>query len=181
MMSVLIDKNHDWLVTDQQQVISIGSKSWSLLRQSTLFCLLGASIGFLYWVYLMVLDQHFAAGGMVLLTLFAILLRRRDVIPRWADFIAKDAAYGAIHTDGITYRAPFRLHRVSWTRIYRLVYRLRQRGRIEMYLFDRQSPILFSPMPEHIDESQLIHLLEMRLTLARVPLEISEDARTFRY
>jgi hypothetical protein len=29
-----------------------------------------------------------------------------------------------------------------------------------LYLFDRQSPIMFSPMPEHIVESQLIRLLE---------------------
>lgn len=182
-MSANQSSSPESFLNDQLQAIGLGSKRRSLLRQSSLaFCLL-AGLSLAYLLYLKLVGDRLTAVLLVVLALATYILRRGiysgflNTLPGWAEFITRDSAYGVIQDDGISYRAPLRRRRVSGAQIYRLVYRLRERGRIDLYLFNRHSPIRFGPsLPADLEESLFIRLIEIRLKAAGVPLDLSEGS-----
>ncbi|HKW16152.1 MAG TPA: hypothetical protein VJO35_01455 [Terriglobales bacterium] len=149
------------------------------MRQSSLLFSLFAAAGLVYSFYLKLVGDRFSAAAMVMLTVFAVTLRRGYVLPGWAEFISRDSAYGAMEPEGVTYRAPFRLHHLPWVKIFRVVYRSRDRARIDISLFNRHSPIRFGPaLLGDFEEPQFIRSVEARLKAKGVPLEFCEECQT---
>jgi len=169
-------------LNDQSQAICLGSKRRSLLRQSSLLFWLFVASALVFLFYVKALGDPWPAAAMVVMTTVLIVLRvivrSHYILPEWAEFISRDSAYGMMKSDGIEYRAPFRLHRVPWVKVYRVVYRLQDRSRVDLYLFNRHSPIRFGPaLLGYLEEPQFMKLIQARLKAAGVPLDMKQESK----